>query len=408
MTVFDPYYRWLAIPPAEQPPTLYRLLGLTPFESDPSVIEEAADRQMAHVKTHHGGQFSAESQRLLNELAQAKLVLLDPARRAKYDALLAQSPHAAAATPPPLPIPPVAPMPPAVRPPLVVVREIHIAPAAPPVAAPAPTRRNSVVAERWLAQERTKAAFLKLLSKSLLLIAVAAPPCVVAYFVAQRALQPAQPAAQAIVAPADKPALGQTAPASAIAPQVAQAAEAPAIPREPAQRPAPLAGPLAVRAPMPALPPAELYPLRKVWFLDWIGDTWENDVSADFNATRSDRFYLIKCDFADGNDYKLIVFGEEDATASKLSIRFQLEDGSLFFDIRPKDLSYRGKRGNAAFPFGKETTVELWIQDGRPWQTVDGVPAPMDPETVPHGYFAIGVSRRCELRIFDLRIRPQQ
>ena len=28
---FDPYYRWLGIPQAEQPPTLYRLLGLSPL-----------------------------------------------------------------------------------------------------------------------------------------------------------------------------------------------------------------------------------------------------------------------------------------------------------------------------------------------------------------------------------------
>ena len=29
---FDPYHRWLSIPPEEQPPDFYRLLGLRQFE----------------------------------------------------------------------------------------------------------------------------------------------------------------------------------------------------------------------------------------------------------------------------------------------------------------------------------------------------------------------------------------
>ena len=43
---FDPYYTWLGIPPAQQPPDLYRLLGLQLFEPNRQVIENAADRQM--------------------------------------------------------------------------------------------------------------------------------------------------------------------------------------------------------------------------------------------------------------------------------------------------------------------------------------------------------------------------
>ena len=30
---FDPYYRWLGIPPGEQPPNHYRLLGVQLFEA---------------------------------------------------------------------------------------------------------------------------------------------------------------------------------------------------------------------------------------------------------------------------------------------------------------------------------------------------------------------------------------
>ncbi|HEY1068175.1 MAG TPA: hypothetical protein VGE52_18775, partial [Pirellulales bacterium] len=85
---FDPYYLWLGIPPAEQPPHHYRLLGLTLFESNVEVVSQAADRQMAFVQMHKTGRHSAESQRLLNELSSARLCLLNPAKKAAYDEAL--------------------------------------------------------------------------------------------------------------------------------------------------------------------------------------------------------------------------------------------------------------------------------------------------------------------------------
>ena len=75
---FDPYRKWLGISPAEQPPHHYRLLGINLFEEDPDVIEAAADRQMAHVRTYQTGKHGDESQRLLNELSAARVCLLDP------------------------------------------------------------------------------------------------------------------------------------------------------------------------------------------------------------------------------------------------------------------------------------------------------------------------------------------
>jgi hypothetical protein len=48
---FDPYHRWLGIPPADQPPNHYRLLAINLFEDDAEVIEHAADRQMAHLRS---------------------------------------------------------------------------------------------------------------------------------------------------------------------------------------------------------------------------------------------------------------------------------------------------------------------------------------------------------------------
>jgi hypothetical protein len=89
---FDPYHRWLGIPLKEQPPNHYRLLGLALFEESGDVIESAADRQMAHVRTHQTGKHAADSQKLLNEIAVARLTLLDAEKKAAYDAELRQKP----------------------------------------------------------------------------------------------------------------------------------------------------------------------------------------------------------------------------------------------------------------------------------------------------------------------------
>ncbi len=87
---FDAYYEWLGIPPKHQPPNHYRLLGIELFEQNANVIERGADRQMTHVRTFQAGRHAKESQRLLNELSTAKICLLDPQKRAAYDAALRQ------------------------------------------------------------------------------------------------------------------------------------------------------------------------------------------------------------------------------------------------------------------------------------------------------------------------------
>ncbi len=84
-TKFDPYHRWLGVSPKDQPPTYYRLLGIDPFEPDPEVIRDAAERQMAHVRRYQLGKYSELSQKILNELGTAKGCLLDPIDRARYD-----------------------------------------------------------------------------------------------------------------------------------------------------------------------------------------------------------------------------------------------------------------------------------------------------------------------------------
>lgn len=86
--VFDPYRKWLGIPPKDQPPHFYRLLGIDPFESDPDVISAAADGRMAQLKTVQAGRYSDLSQKLLNEIATARVTLLNAEKKAAYDAQL--------------------------------------------------------------------------------------------------------------------------------------------------------------------------------------------------------------------------------------------------------------------------------------------------------------------------------
>ncbi|HEX4000714.1 MAG TPA: PEGA domain-containing protein [Pirellulales bacterium] len=96
-TEFNPYHVWLGIPPEELPANHYRLLGIRLFESNGDVIDNAADRQMAHLRTFQGGKHGELTQRLLNEVAAARVCLLDPKKRAAYDPQLKAKMSAASA-----------------------------------------------------------------------------------------------------------------------------------------------------------------------------------------------------------------------------------------------------------------------------------------------------------------------
>ena len=145
---FDPYRKWLGIPPSQQPPHHYRLLGIELFEADADAIANAADRQMAHIRTFQAGPHSALSQKLLNELSAARICLLNSQQKEAYDdslrAQLAASQAAVTPNPAVAPNPAAAPnpttagaLPPASAPPL--------APAAPraiPILIAAPVRQH--------------------------------------------------------------------------------------------------------------------------------------------------------------------------------------------------------------------------------------------------------------------------
>ncbi|MBC8872572.1 MAG: hypothetical protein H8E44_24320 [Planctomycetes bacterium] len=96
---FDPYHKWLGIAPKDQPPHHYRLLGIDAFEDDRDVIDSAANRVMTYLKELATGDDAAHSQRIMNEVMQARICLLNPKRKTAYDAELRE--RLSAKQPPP-------------------------------------------------------------------------------------------------------------------------------------------------------------------------------------------------------------------------------------------------------------------------------------------------------------------
>ena len=82
---FDPYYKWLGIPPHEQPANHYRLLGIPDFTSDLEVIENCVEQRIRHVRSFQLGDHTEEVYGLLNELAGARACLLDANAKREYD-----------------------------------------------------------------------------------------------------------------------------------------------------------------------------------------------------------------------------------------------------------------------------------------------------------------------------------
>lgn len=80
------YRKWLGI--RDERPDHYRLLGVDKFEPDPDVISNAADRQMTYLRTLR----NPEAEKLLNEIATARICLLDPLKKNEYDRSLLDPP----------------------------------------------------------------------------------------------------------------------------------------------------------------------------------------------------------------------------------------------------------------------------------------------------------------------------
>jgi len=82
---FDVYATWLGIPPEEQPPDHYRLLGVPRFEKRREAIEAAVDERLGSLHAFRSGEHAELCGHLIAEITAAKACLLNPNRRAAYD-----------------------------------------------------------------------------------------------------------------------------------------------------------------------------------------------------------------------------------------------------------------------------------------------------------------------------------
>ena len=90
-TQLDVYRDWLGIQETARPLTYYQLLRLKKFEDDPAKVRAHYSKMNAHVRKFAAGEFSRQSQDLLNELARAMLCLTDRKRKSDYDGELGRT-----------------------------------------------------------------------------------------------------------------------------------------------------------------------------------------------------------------------------------------------------------------------------------------------------------------------------
>jgi hypothetical protein len=84
--MFDPYRAWLGISSTKRPVNYYQLLGISPDETDARAVKKAAAARLERLEAHREGRFADECERLEQEIDKAKATLLDPDKRARYDA----------------------------------------------------------------------------------------------------------------------------------------------------------------------------------------------------------------------------------------------------------------------------------------------------------------------------------
>jgi hypothetical protein len=87
----DVYRDWLGIAETARPLNYYQLLRLNRFEDNVSLVRQHYRKMNGHVRKFAAGEFAAQSQELLNELAKAMLCLTDLGRKREYDASLGRA-----------------------------------------------------------------------------------------------------------------------------------------------------------------------------------------------------------------------------------------------------------------------------------------------------------------------------
>jgi curved DNA-binding protein CbpA len=91
---FDPYAEFLHLPPGPRPPHFYDLLGVELFCAHRERIEHAARERYRLIKPfqdHRDRQTREAVQTIITRIANARIVLTDPEKRATYDQRLAEA-----------------------------------------------------------------------------------------------------------------------------------------------------------------------------------------------------------------------------------------------------------------------------------------------------------------------------
>ena len=96
---FNPYKAWLGIEATERKPTHYELLGLAFGVVDAGAVKSAVLERSAKVRHYQAGKHADLAAQLLDELAEAQLVLTDRERKRQYDLSLSSSSRTSATGP---------------------------------------------------------------------------------------------------------------------------------------------------------------------------------------------------------------------------------------------------------------------------------------------------------------------
>lgn len=85
---FSPYRDWLGLGEFSTRPDHYQLLGLPPFEADPSAVRAAAERSLGRLRAISPSGHDREWMQLMRELLEAEDTLNDAGKKAAYDSRL--------------------------------------------------------------------------------------------------------------------------------------------------------------------------------------------------------------------------------------------------------------------------------------------------------------------------------
>lgn len=89
-TPTDAYSQWLGLAIGAKTPHYYELLGLPTFESEPPLIADAVDRQLARLRPYLSGPDAALAQQIRQQINSARATLLAPVAKREYDGELAR------------------------------------------------------------------------------------------------------------------------------------------------------------------------------------------------------------------------------------------------------------------------------------------------------------------------------